>query len=320
MSKLTRVVAKIFGINAGANQISKFGSLAASAPAFTTDPAVAQSLSNWLDGWFGAVVGGNSPAIEDMNSVHFVLARQIAYLMQEGVAEWDTDTTYFINSMAKSGGVIYKSLTDNNTGNAVTDVSKWKNIALPMTRQVFATPAGAATYTTPAGVLYLKVRMIGGGNGGDGGGTVGYGAGAAGAVSTFGSADSSDASPYSGFVLLGGKGGPEIFHADGHVSGAMGGSGSLSGSGEGGDANNAWAGSDGAQGSGGGGGGCDGSSPGIGGAGGDASSSVEFTIPSPAATYSMEVGAGGTGGTAGTSGGAGGDGGDGLIIVEEVYQ
>ncbi|PMZ30506.1 hypothetical protein C1X25_36230, partial [Pseudomonas sp. GW247-3R2A] len=85
---------------------------AAGSPVISSDPTVIQSLSNWLTGWFGAVVGGNSPAIEDMNAVCFVYAYQLAYLMQQGIPEYDSGTTYFTGSLCTSGGVIYRSLQD----------------------------------------------------------------------------------------------------------------------------------------------------------------------------------------------------------------
>lgn len=125
MSKLTRVTQRIFGSGAGANQIGQFGSFAASAPTISSDPSVIQSLSNWLTGWFGAVVGGNSPAIEDMNGLHFVLTYQLAYLMQSGIPEYDSGTTYYTGSLAMSGGNIYRSLQDTNLGNALTNANFW---------------------------------------------------------------------------------------------------------------------------------------------------------------------------------------------------
>lgn len=127
MAKITRKIAKIFGSSAGVNQIGTFGSLAAGSPAYTTDPTVIQSLANYLTGWFGAVVGGNSPAIEDMNALCYLFAYQIAYVMQEGVPEWDATTTYYIGSLVNNGsGVIYVSLTDTNLNNALTDATKWR--------------------------------------------------------------------------------------------------------------------------------------------------------------------------------------------------
>lgn len=148
MAKLTRVLQKVFGSSAGANQRAQFGSLAAAAPAFTTDPLVIQSLSNYLDGWFAAVVGGNSPAIEDMNSLCFLYAYQLAYLMQAGTAEWDATTTYYKGSLANNGnGLTYASLTDANLGNALTDATNWKLFNGPGVAQVVV---GAGAYCTHA--------------------------------------------------------------------------------------------------------------------------------------------------------------------------
>lgn len=140
MAKITRAVMKIFGSSAGLNQIGKFGSAAAGAPAYTTDPTVIQSLANYLTGWFGAVLGANSPAIEDMNAIHYLYAYQLAYLFQQGIAEWETATVYYKGSMVNSAGIIFVSLTDANTGNALTDTTNWKVYG-----QAFKTVTG--TYT-----------------------------------------------------------------------------------------------------------------------------------------------------------------------------
>lgn len=130
MAKITRKQAKIFGSNAGVDQRSIIGSLFAGSPAFSIDPDDIQSLSNYLDGWESIVIGGNSPAIEDMNALHFLYAYQLAYLMQTGLPEWNTDTVYYIGSLVNNGtGKIYSSLTDDNQGNAVTDTVNWKLIA-----------------------------------------------------------------------------------------------------------------------------------------------------------------------------------------------
>lgn len=128
MAKITRKHQKIFGSTAGANEIAEFGSLAAAAPAFTTDPDTIQALSQYLGGWFDAVLAGNSPAIEDMNALFYLYAYQLAYIMQAGVPEWNTSTVYYIGSFASDGaGNFYVSLTNDNTGNALTDETNWKN-------------------------------------------------------------------------------------------------------------------------------------------------------------------------------------------------
>lgn len=126
MANLARKIMKIFGSNAGTNQRGVFGSLAAGSTAYSTDPETIQSLSQWEDGWFSAVMGNNSPAIQDMNALQFVFAYQLAYLFQKGIPEWNTDTEYYTGSFCQVGGIIYKSLQDANQGNAVTDVAYWQ--------------------------------------------------------------------------------------------------------------------------------------------------------------------------------------------------
>lgn len=125
MSKITRKTAVVFGASAGFQQIAEFGSFAASTPAFSTDPAVIQSLSQWLEGWFGAVVGNNSPAIEDMNAFCYVAAYQLAYVMQAGIPEYDSGTTYYTGSFVNSSGNIYVSLQDNNVGHPISNTTYW---------------------------------------------------------------------------------------------------------------------------------------------------------------------------------------------------
>lgn len=119
---------KIFGSSAGADEIAEFGSLAESLPTFTTDPALIQSLSAYLGGWFSAVLGTNSPAIEDMNALCYLYAYQLAYIMQAGTPEWEVGTTYYTGSFAQSAGVIYMSRTDTNIGNLVSDTTNWKSV------------------------------------------------------------------------------------------------------------------------------------------------------------------------------------------------
>lgn len=126
MAKLTRVFQRIFASTAPSTELGKFGSFAAGSPVTTNDPALIQSLSNWLDGWFAAISGPNAPAIEDMNGFCFVMARQLAYLFQAGIAEYDASTTYYQESVVNYAGNIYVSLTDNNTGNTPPSVSNWK--------------------------------------------------------------------------------------------------------------------------------------------------------------------------------------------------
>lgn len=116
MPKIFRVHQKQFG-SAGPNgDFGQFGSLKAGSKTFTKDPEVIQALSAFLNGWGSAVVGGYRPALEDMNGLFLLAFRQVAYMLQEGIPEWDTATIYYTGSMVKYSGILYVSLAEDNTG------------------------------------------------------------------------------------------------------------------------------------------------------------------------------------------------------------
>jgi hypothetical protein len=201
--------------------------------------------------------------------------------------------------------------------------------------------SGSGTYTTPSGVKYIRVRLVGGGGGGGGGGTSGGGTGGTGGSTTFGSsllsgsggvggttgataggaggAASLGTGPV-GLALAGGQGGGSGFSigtiyswAGGGGMGPFGGAPPSSIAGAAGTAGET---NTGAGGSGGGTTNTNNATPG---SGGGAGGYVDAIISSPSATYAYAVGAAGTAGSAGTNGAAGGAGGSGFIIVEEYY-
>lgn len=200
------------------------------------------------------------------------------------------------------------------------------------------------TYTTPANVKYLRIRMVGGGGGGASGGSGTPNAGTTGGDTTwktaggaaFVTASGGVGGPTSGpggaggaasiggaaisiLALQGGYGGPgqNTSAIAFYCAGGNGGSSYFGGAGGG----TAYSSSptQGIDGTGGGGGGAgiDSATGQYSGSGGGAGGYCEFYISGPSATYDYTVGAGGAGGTAG--GRAGGDGGNGTIIVEEHY-
>jgi len=130
MAKIPRATQKLFGSTASNNQIAKFGSKSAGVPARYAGAAATaaniQALNNFLNGWFDAVIGANSPEIEDMNALFWLAFQQLGYILQTGVPEWDSGTTYFIGSVVQDGnGTQYVSLNDNNLNHAVTDTTNW---------------------------------------------------------------------------------------------------------------------------------------------------------------------------------------------------
>lgn len=211
-----------------------------------------------------------------------------------------------------------------------------------ITRQVFITGT-AATYTTPAGVRQLRVRLFGGGGAGSGTGTTGPNNGTAGNATSFNSIVAAGGS--AGVNISGGAGGTggtgtasmrmsgiaggngAQLLANGTNTYLVGGNGAGQGGGVGGGASDS--GSAGGAGivntgAGGGGGGAQQQSFSTisayyQGAGGGQGEYVEYNINSPAGSYTYTVGAVANGGGAGTSGAAGGNGGSGLIVVDEYY-
>ena len=129
MSKITRASQKIFGENS--SDIVQFGSRASNSTLYTNDVGTIQSLSAWTAGWRGALISKEA-SLQDQNAVNFVTTSQIAYLMQQGIPEYDANTTYFTNNICMQAGVIYLSLQDNNIGNALTSTTYWKS-ALDLT-------------------------------------------------------------------------------------------------------------------------------------------------------------------------------------------
>ncbi len=203
------------------------------------------------------------------------------------------------------------------------------------TQQIFT--SGSGTYTKPAGVAWLRVRMIGGGGGGSGGGgsstsggnggnttfgssflTANGGKGAIGQAEGVGGTATISGGSATGIALSGGTGtggGQGIGSVQ--ASGGPGGSSPFGGAGGGGGyQNNTGDAAIANTGSGGGGGGLDSGTTGYAGSGGGAGGYIDVIISSPSSTYSYSVGLAGTS-VAGSA--ASGAGGSGIIIVEEHY-
>jgi hypothetical protein len=192
------------------------------------------------------------------------------------------------------------------------------------------TSGTAATYTTPAGCLWIRVRMVGGGSGGGGGGT-GGGISGAGTASTWsGGTLSAGGAAATTQNTSGGTGGAATGGNVANVNGATGwGATNLANTNSVGGANSffggggagtiATTGGSAVTNSGSGGASGPATVASAGGSGGGAGGYVEHIIGAPAATYTYTVGTGGAGGAAGTSGAAGGAGAAGVIIVEEYY-
>lgn len=261
------------------------------------------------------------------------------------------NTTYTANNhgvvISGSGNTMTVIAPDSSTtkvltsGGASADPS-WQSIPNTVpTVQRFTADSGS--YTTPAGVKYIIVTVIGGGAGGQGSGTSGQGAGTNGNASTFGSALLSAGGGSAGSSQVGGAGGSSsvsspavaITSSNGGMgasaqfistgttdkfSGGIGGSSCQGGAGSGGGQTGDGQPGAANTGGGGGGGGVGNTASDTTGNGGGAGACLRALITAPSASYAYAVGAAANGGAAGSSGNNGGAGGSGLVVVEEYYQ
>jgi hypothetical protein len=271
----------------------------------------------------GVVIGTDVQAQDaDLDDIAALTVARGDLLIGNSTPEWSKLTIGAANTYIRSDG---------------TDLS-WITRTLP-TVQKFT--SGSGTYTTPAGVAYTEVEMIGAGGGGGGGGNAGTAAaGSTGGNTTFGTslltanggqggqaavgnggiggAGSLGTGPI-GLVFSGGQGGQgQQSGTTGFIAGGHGASSPFNGGADGG-LNNAGSTAIANTGTGGGGGGVTSATSNNSGSGGGAGAWLRAIINSPSATYAYSVGAAGAAGTAGTNGYAGGVGGSGFIQITEFY-
>ena len=111
MAKLTRKSMKVFGETASTTgndpDIGQFGSAKAGTYVGTGDIETIQSLPAWSNGWIDAVTPTQQfPTLPERTGVDKVLSYQEAYILQEGIAEYDDNTTYYQNSLCKYTGLV----------------------------------------------------------------------------------------------------------------------------------------------------------------------------------------------------------------------
>ncbi len=260
----------------------------------------------------------------------------------------------FVASQADTvadGGITTTKIADGAVTNAKiasVDYSKVTNAPVLRAPTVQVLTSGSGTYTTPAGVLYIRIIMAGGGGGGGGGGTTLATAGGNGGNTTFGgsllvanggfggqNANTNVYGPGSpgaggsaslgtgaaGIALTGGIGQSAV--SESSSTGGGGGATAFGGAGFGGKVNVPGSAGAANTGAGGGGGGAGSTVVSYGGGGGGAGGYANATISNPSSTYLYSVGAGGPAGVSnntGNTGENGASGGSGIIIVEEYYQ
>lgn len=131
MPKLERINQEIFASSSGSREVTAFGTAKSENPTYSKDVSAIQN-SNYLQGWSSAVLADKAPYMEDSNALYYAITRQLAYLYQAGIPEWNAETTYYQNNLctlvnSSNEVTIYKSLTNDNIGNnPQTSAANWK--------------------------------------------------------------------------------------------------------------------------------------------------------------------------------------------------
>lgn len=168
MEKLERQTQKIFGGNAPADDLAALGSFKSGTPIYTDDIAMLQNEA-YEQGYSAALVADEAPFLEEQNSVPYVLSKQLAYLFQTGIPEWDPNTTYYANtSFCQINGIIYQSLTDGNLGNnPATDSENWgkwggsnEDLYSYITNAILSMPENAVSFAGLVATVKAGVRVL----------------------------------------------------------------------------------------------------------------------------------------------------------------
>lgn len=130
MTKYTRLTGKVFGSSATATgddpEIGQFGSALAGTYNGTTDVSIIQSLPAWQKGFISAVTPSTQfPPLPEMTGFGKVLSHQICYLLQQGVPEYDSGTTYYTGNWCSYNNNLYIAKVDGFSNIAPTDTTKW---------------------------------------------------------------------------------------------------------------------------------------------------------------------------------------------------
>lgn len=139
MAKLQRKTQKIFAGGANADQIAVFGTMKTGTPEYSTDVETLQS-EEYSDGWSEAILEDKAPYLEEMNGVQYGLSYQTAYILQEGIPEYDAGTNYsntaIVKEIVDGTPFLYVSQVADNLGHVLSDITYWKPYKLGELRNI----------------------------------------------------------------------------------------------------------------------------------------------------------------------------------------
>lgn len=124
---LDRKYQKIFGGSlTPTGNISVYGTKKEGNVSYSDNLDLIQS-NNWLLGMIGGTSQDKAPYLQDLNGIFYTITKQLAYIFQAGISEWNSQTEYVAGrSVVLKNGKIYISKA-NSTGVEPEVTSGWES-------------------------------------------------------------------------------------------------------------------------------------------------------------------------------------------------
>lgn len=124
---LDRKYQKIFGGSlTPTGNISVYGTKKEGNVSYSDNLDLIQS-NNWLLGMIGGTSADKAPYLQDLNGIFYTITKQLAYIFQAGISEWESQTEYVANkSFVSYGGKIYVAKQNSTNKQPDTELNYWE--------------------------------------------------------------------------------------------------------------------------------------------------------------------------------------------------
>jgi hypothetical protein len=130
MTTFIRKKLEEYAADVTATDLQVVGSDAAGLPVLSDDPEALQANNAYKQGLLNIKnSSSNDLELKEINSLFYIHNYHLNYIFQKGLQEYNADTAYQVDSYVRDGISIYKSLTNNNLNNPVTDTNNWEFVA-----------------------------------------------------------------------------------------------------------------------------------------------------------------------------------------------
>ena len=120
--------------------------------------------AKYKEGW-GMLQLNEDPTMQDFNALGFTQGSLISYLYQQGIAQWDANQEYLVDSVCTRGGKIFISsigtVATPNVGNTpILGTTSWREVLLTDSGLAFGIIGGSETDAILSPVTHLSVQFV----------------------------------------------------------------------------------------------------------------------------------------------------------------